>query len=146
LSILSRADALSLLHNGNNNRNAALSASPCAWCGRTKAPAARLKVKPEFKFSKCKDGFWTAFLYAVSSCRSRARAVVVRKERVHSPNLREVKETFYKFVIRMMMKYDGKTLLNAKVVIDGLGVREFKSSSAPICASILTRRASVRLT
>jgi Protein of unknown function (DUF3800) len=94
--------------------------------GRIKALAALLKVKPEFKFSKCKDEFRTAFFEDVAACRFRVRAVVVRKERVHSPNLREVKESFYKFFIRMIMKHDGKTLVNAKVVIDGSGDREFK--------------------
>jgi Protein of unknown function (DUF3800) len=93
---------------------------------RIKALAQRLKVKPEFKFSKCKDEYRTAFFDEVSPCRFKIRAVVVRKERVHSPNLREVKESFYKFFIRMMMKHDGNALVNAKVVIDGSGDREFK--------------------
>ena len=94
--------------------------------GRIKALATRLKVKPEFKFSKCKDEFRTAFFDEVASCRFKVRAVVVHKDRVRSPNLREVKESFYKFFIRMMMTHDGKTLVNAKVVIDGSGDREFK--------------------
>jgi hypothetical protein len=93
---------------------------------RIRALAERLKVKPEFKFSKCKDEYRTVFFDDVAACRFRVRAVVVRKERIHSPNLREVKESFYKFFIRMMMKHDGKTLVNAKIVIDGSGDREFK--------------------
>lgn len=94
--------------------------------GRIKALAEKLKVRPEFKFSKCKDEYRTAFFDEVASCRFRVRAIVVRKERVRSPNLRETKESFYKFFIRMMMMHDGETLKNAKVVIDGSGDREFK--------------------
>jgi Protein of unknown function (DUF3800) len=94
--------------------------------GRIKALGERLKVKPEFKFSKCKDEYRTAFFDEVASCRFKVRAIVVRKERVRSPNLRETKESFYKFFIRMMMMHDGETLKNAKVVIDGSGDREFK--------------------
>ena len=87
---------------------------------------AQLKLRPEFKFSKCKDDYRTAFFESVASCRFRVRAVVVRKSDIRSQALREVKESFYKFFIRMMMKHDGKTLVNAKVVIDGSGDRTFK--------------------
>lgn len=85
-----------------------------------------LKVRPEFKFSKCKDDYRTAFFEALAPFRFKVRAVVVRKSLVRSPALREVKESFYKFFIRMMMKYDGKTLIDAKVVIDGSGDSIFK--------------------
>jgi hypothetical protein len=130
LSSLSRADVLSLLRNGNVNRNAAQSASSCRGCSlgsrADQCAVGSSQGKPEFRFSKCKGEYRTAFFDNVAACRFKVRAVVVRKERVHSPNQREVKESFYKFFIRMMMKHDGKTLVNAKVVIDGSGDREFK--------------------
>ena len=86
----------------------------------------KLRVKPEFKFSRCKDDFKDEFFKCVADSDFRARFVVVQKDRIHSPALRTVKESFYKFFIRMMMTNDGGDLKGAKVVIDGSGDREFK--------------------
>jgi len=37
-----------------------------------------------------------------------------------------VKDSFYKFFVRNMMQHDGGALMQAKVVIDGSGDRQFK--------------------
>jgi hypothetical protein len=88
--------------------------------------AVRLRVKPEFKFNKCKDEFRDAFFATACSGDFKVRAVVVRKQTIYSPALREVKESFYKFFVRMMMQHDGETLKGAKVIVDGSGDRDFK--------------------
>ncbi|MCW5731801.1 MAG: DUF3800 domain-containing protein [Alphaproteobacteria bacterium] len=86
----------------------------------------KLGIRPEFKFNKCKNEFKDEFFQAVAGYRFSARFIVVNKARIYSPNLKADKESFYRFFIRMMMKYDGGALQDAKVVIDGSGDRPFK--------------------
>lgn len=86
----------------------------------------RLNVNPEFKFNKCKSGYRDEFFREVAGCGFSARFVVVQKELIHSAALKAKKESFYKFFIKMMMKYDGGMLRDAKVIIDGSGDRPFK--------------------
>ena len=46
------------------------------------AAAMRLRIRPEFKFSKCRPEVRGAFLQAVHPFDFRVRAVVVQKERI----------------------------------------------------------------
>jgi hypothetical protein len=87
---------------------------------------ATLRVRPEFKFNKCKNAYRDAFFEAVRDHPFRARFMVVEKRLITSVALRTVKESFYKFFVRMMMQYDGGRLHDAKVVIDSSGDRSFK--------------------
>jgi hypothetical protein len=87
---------------------------------------AKLRVRPEFKFNKCKQAHKDAFFETIRDCPFRARFVVVEKRLIRSAALRSVKESFYKFFVRVMMQHDGGTLNDAKVVIDGSGDRSFK--------------------
>lgn len=89
---------------------------------------ARRLHKPEFKFSKCSDDIRDAFCAAVVSCPFLIRAIVVRKELIYSNRLKADKERFYDFFVRQMMTWDGGTLNNARVVIDGSGDREFRQN------------------
>ena len=85
-----------------------------------------LQVKPEFKFSKLYYPHKDRFFETVGPLQFRTRSVVVRKERIYSEALRTVKESFYKFFVRCMLQHDGGALVDAKVVIDGSGDRQFK--------------------
>lgn len=85
-----------------------------------------LKVKPEFKFSKARDGARDGFFEAVSGCDFRVRALVVQKELIRSGRLRTRKEEFYQFFVKTMLKFDDGLLKNARVVIDGSGERTFR--------------------
>jgi hypothetical protein len=87
---------------------------------------ARRIHKPEFKFNKCSGDVRDRFFLAVRDCSFKVRAIVVRKERIHSPRLRADKERFYEYFVNMMMKYDNSVLRDAKVVIDGSGDRTFR--------------------
>jgi hypothetical protein len=90
------------------------------------ATAERLRVYPEFKFSKCRPEVRDAFFAAVLPYDFCVRAIVVRKEKLYSPHLRTNKESFYSFFVKSMLKYDGGLLSKAQIVIDGSGDREFK--------------------
>ena len=93
---------------------------------RIEALAAELGVKPEFKFSKCSDDVRDKFFAAVRDCQFRVRAIVVEKELIYSPRLRENKENFYRFFVKNMLKFDNGLLTRANIVIDGSGERRFR--------------------
>jgi hypothetical protein len=63
----------------------------------------------------------------VCACRFSARALVVDKSLIQSANLRERKELFYNFFIRMLLRHDGGALKGARIKIDGSGDRRFKN-------------------
>ena len=90
------------------------------------ATLARLGIKPEFKFNKCRADLRDRFFDAVEHCRFRVRAIVVSKHAIRSQRLRSDTEDFYSFFLRSMMKFDDGVLHDAKVIIDGSGDREFK--------------------
>jgi Protein of unknown function (DUF3800) len=85
-----------------------------------------LKVKPEFKFSKAHAKVRDGFFEAVAGCDFRVRALIVRKELIHSGRLRSSKEEFYRFFVKSMLKFDNGLLQDAKVIIDGSGERAFR--------------------
>jgi hypothetical protein len=89
---------------------------------------ARAVHKPEFKFSKCSDEVRDLFFTAVRACHFKVRAIVVRKEIIHSPRLKANKERFYEYFVKSMMNYDNGILANARIVIDGSGDREFRQN------------------
>jgi hypothetical protein len=94
------------------------------------ALAKRLRVHPEFKFSKSRPEVRDAFFNAVAPFDFCVRAIVVVKEKIYSPHLRKNKEAFYGFFVKSMLKFDNNLLQGAKIVIDGSGDREFKRELA----------------
>ena len=86
----------------------------------------RLGVKPEFKFNKCRADLRDGFFDAIADCGFRVRAIVVKKDVIWSGLLRSDVDSFYRFFLKTMMKFDDQALNEAKVIIDGSGDREFK--------------------
>ena len=89
---------------------------------------ASLQHKPEFRFSKCRDAVRDGFFAGVVSCPFKVRALVVQKERIHSPLLRSSDDAFYSFFAKLLLRHDQGLLKDAKVRIDGSGDREFQRS------------------
>lgn len=85
-----------------------------------------LRIKPEFKFNKCHPNAKDGFFETVSPYLFKVRSLVVKKEHVYSGYLRENKDSFYNFFIRLLMAHDNESLNNARVKIDGSGDRQFK--------------------
>jgi len=92
--------------------------------------ATRLRVRPEFKFSKCRSEIRDAFFTAVAPFEFSVRAIVVRKALIYSAHLRAEKNAFYSFFVKSMLKFDDGLLEAARIVIDGSGDREFKREMA----------------
>jgi hypothetical protein len=88
----------------------------------------RLKVKPEFKFSKCSDDIRTQFFAFMSDHRFRVRAIVVEKARIFSPYLRSEPERFYNFFLQNLMRHNEAVIKNASVKIDSSGDRKFRKA------------------
>lgn len=86
----------------------------------------RLRVKPEFRFNKCASSVRDAFFKAVQPFRFGVRALVVDKTRIYSESLREDKERFYNYFVKLLLKHDNGVLRGARVKIDGSGDLEFK--------------------
>jgi len=63
----------------------------------------RLRVKPEFKFSKCRDSIRDAFFQVVAPFCFIVRALVVTKETIYSKQLREEKGHFYNYFVQMLL-------------------------------------------
>jgi len=87
---------------------------------------AKLGIKPEFKFSKSSVDVRDQFFAVVAPFDFRVRALVVRKELIHSGHLRSSKEDFYRFFVKSMVRFDNGRLENARVIIDGSGERTFR--------------------
>jgi hypothetical protein len=86
----------------------------------------RLRLKSEFKFSKCRDDIKDAFFECVCAHRFVVRAVAVDKSAIYSEGLRERKELFYNYFVKLLLSHDGGVLADARVKIDGSGDRRFK--------------------
>ena len=80
----------------------------------------------EFKFSKCSAVFRKAFLTRVVSYKFRVRAIVMRKDAIYSAELRESKESFYRYAIRMVLQHSFGTIKKARLKMDGHEDREFR--------------------
>ena len=87
----------------------------------------KLKLKTEFKFSKSHDDVKDAFFECVCARRFTVRAIVVDKSVIYSDNLRDRKELFYNYFVKMLLRYDRGTLHNARIKIDGSGDRSFRN-------------------
>jgi hypothetical protein len=90
----------------------------------------RIHRRPEFKFNKCRNEIRDAFFQAVHGQSFVVRAIVVRKELIWSERLRTNDESFYRFFVKSMVKFDNRALSHAKVIIDGSGDRAFRRSLA----------------
>ena len=80
----------------------------------------------EFKFNGSSFKTRIAFLHIVRKYSFKVRALVVNKRLIKSEQLRNDKQSFYSYFIKMVLQYSGGEILNAKVRIDGSGDRIFR--------------------
>lgn len=82
----------------------------------------------EFKFYKSKPAVRKAFLEKVSGFDFRVRSIVIDKSIIRSNELKNNKNSFYSYVIKMVLQYSNGSILDAKIKIDGSGDRVFRKS------------------
>lgn len=82
----------------------------------------------EFKFFKSSNNVKVRFFEKMRAFNFTIRCIVVKKELIHSQELRSNKNSFYAYFIKEVLKHSGNEILNAKVRIDGSGDRMFRKS------------------
>ncbi len=89
----------------------------------------KLKVSDyyEFKFNKMDKKFKEQFIEAVRSFNFRIRAIVVRKEVIHSLRLRNYKEDFYNYIIMQVLKQSKGFIKKAKLKFDKRGEKSLRN-------------------
>ncbi len=81
----------------------------------------------EFKFSQSKHSVRKKFLEKVKPFNFKVRSLVVDKRVIYSEELRNNKNSFYSYTIKTVLK-NSRSIINAKIKIDGSGNRDFKRS------------------
>jgi hypothetical protein len=80
----------------------------------------------EFKFNKANKKVRENFFETIKSFDFKIRYLVVDKRKIKSDELKNNKNSFYSYAIKMLLKYSNNTILNASIKIDGSGDRIFK--------------------
>lgn len=88
----------------------------------------KLKVSDlyEFKFNKMDKKFKTKFIEEVKHFKFRVRAIVVRKEIIHSQRLRSYKENFYNYIVMQVLKQSKGIIKKAKLKFDKRGEKSLR--------------------
>lgn len=82
----------------------------------------------EFKFFKSRSITKFAFLKAINKFDFNVRAIVVNKSIIRSNELKNNKNSFYSYIIKMVLQHSNGDILDAKIRIDGSGDRIFRKN------------------
>jgi hypothetical protein len=87
-----------------------------------------LKVtdKFEFKFNKTNREFRNKFYFATKQHKFRIRAIITKKDSIHSPRLRNEKEDFYNYIMMQLLKHSSGTIHKAKLRFDKRGEKSLR--------------------
>ncbi len=83
----------------------------------------------EFHFNKCDNRKRDDFFQAIAPAKFKIRLFIVEKRVIHSHHLKQNRESFVNYCLKMMMKYDNERLVGAHIKIDGSGSRIFKQAA-----------------
>lgn len=84
-----------------------------------------LRIKNEFKFSRSHPNVRDAFFNAISNYNFQVRALFVNKADIKSNYLRQNRDSFYNYFLKVLLDYDAGVLNEASIKIDGRGTRGF---------------------
>lgn len=79
----------------------------------------------EFKYAKCKGHMRDSFFSSISTGAFSVRSIVVDKQTIYSPKLREKGSNLKGYAIRQLLAKSGSIISNAKVFVDGQDTRAF---------------------
>ena len=80
----------------------------------------------EFKFFKSRYIVREKFLQKINPFQFKIRCLVVPKEKIYSTELKNNKNSFYSYIIKMALQYSAGSIIDAKIKIDGSGDRIFR--------------------
>ena len=83
----------------------------------------------EFKFSKTKLELQKRFFSRLDPELFFIRSIVVDKKMVHSESLKTDYESFYNYVIQLVLTNSGETIQRASVKIDGSASRDYRNAA-----------------
>ena len=83
----------------------------------------------EFKFSKTKLDLQKKFFSQLDPALFFVRSIVVDKKSMYSEYLKTDHESFYNYVIQLVLANSGGTIQNASVKIDGSGSRDYRTAA-----------------
>ena len=86
----------------------------------------RLSENFEFHFNSCSDRFRTRFLEVVAGSNFFYHSIVLNKTRLWGEGFK-YRDSFYKYAAGLVFENAKSRLLNAKVVLDECGNREFRN-------------------
>jgi hypothetical protein len=103
-----------------------------AEADRTRAHIVNLleqtRVKPEFRFSKCKAVHRETFFKCIADANFEVRAIVMEKARIESHRLRNHPSEFYNYTLKQLISRNG--LRDARIRVDGNAKKEFSKAAA----------------
>ena len=82
----------------------------------------------EFKFCLSSHSTRKKFLEAVKSFNFRVRTITVDKDDLYSPELKANKNSFYAYFIKMALKHNKGSIIDASIKIDGSGDKTFRKA------------------
>lgn len=85
----------------------------------------RVSERFEFHFSRCSNEYRRAFLAGISGSQFFYHSIVLNKAKLYGPGFQQ-KSSFYKYAASLVFENAKAQLLQAKVIIDKCGDREFR--------------------
>lgn len=82
----------------------------------------------EFKFNKSSRKVRLEFLETVKPFKFKTRCLVIQKAVIRSDELKRNRNSFYGYAIKLLLKHNGGSILNAKIRVDGSGDRIFRKN------------------
>lgn len=86
----------------------------------------KFSEKMEFKFNGSSYKTRTAFLNTIDPFSFKIRVLVVDKKKITSALLKNDRQSFYSYFIKMVLRHNKGTIMDAKIKIDGSGDRIFR--------------------
>ncbi len=80
----------------------------------------------EFKFNKSNKKVRLGFMNTINVFAFKVRTLVIDKTILHSDELKNDKNSFYSYSIKMLLKPSDMSILEAKIKLDGSGDRAFR--------------------
>lgn len=84
--------------------------------------------KVEFKFNKSRKAIREEFLITINEFDFKICSIIVKKKDIRSLELKNNKDSFYGFIIKMLLQHSNNSILQASIKIDGSGNRVFRKS------------------
>lgn len=80
----------------------------------------------EFKFNGSRSAVRLKVLKTTLPFKYKVRCIVIDKEKVYSTELRNSKDSFYNYAVKLVLRHNSGTLKRAKIRMDGHGDRQFR--------------------